>query len=61
MKENLETHFPVILLREKMTEKAFIRRACFDHFAFDVHNEENTGPVEYRPAKIFPDGTIYLG
>jgi len=48
-------------LREKLTEKAFIRRACFQNFSYQENPFKISGEVEYRPAKCFPNGTIYLG
>jgi len=55
-------YFPNILLKEKLTEKAFIRRSCFPKFLYDdKEREENSEQVEYRPAKQLPNGTIYLG
>ena len=60
-KDDKEKNFPTILLREKLTEKAFTRRACFQHFSYEDNPFKVSGQVEYRPAKVFPSGTIYLG
>ena len=54
--------FPMILLKEKLGEKAFMRRSCLTLFSYDDHEFEQTlGLVEFRPAKLLENGTYYMG